>query len=149
MRITRGAALLVLKMQLDRLKDLAKRLYDLRDTARIIPLATVEIGDDSPSGDSKLFPRFSHANVNIWVRRSPDYKAVRGWVVFDFSSNPTFRASFVRFAAHSVLEAPDGAPWDITQRYTSQPHPFIRHPGTNEDFDRLRADGVLHVDYYL
>ena len=40
---------------------------------------------------------FSYYNVNIWVRRSPEYKAVRGWVVFDFSSNPTFRARFVRF----------------------------------------------------
>ena len=67
------------------LKELAERLYDLRDTARIIPLAQVEIGDGSASGDWSPFPRFSHDNVNIWVRRSPEYKAVRGWVVFDFS----------------------------------------------------------------
>jgi hypothetical protein len=112
-------------MQSDLLKDLAKRLYDLRDTARIIPLATVEIDDDSPSGDRKPFPRFTHDNVNIWVRRSPECRAVRGWVIFDFSTNPTFRVGFVRLAAHSVIEAPDGKPWDITQRYTSQPHPFI------------------------
>jgi hypothetical protein len=149
LRIARSATLSALKMQSDLLKDLAKRLYGLRYTARIIPLATVEIDDDSPSGDRKPFPRFSHDNVNIWVRRSPEHKAVRGWLVFDFSTNPTFRASFVRFATHSVIEAPDGTLWDITQRYTSQPHPFIRHPGTNEDFDRLRADGVLHVDHYL
>ena len=58
---------------------------------------------------SEIFSQFSHDNVNIWIRRSPDYKAVRGWVIFDFSSNATFRASFVRFAAHSVIEAPDGA----------------------------------------
>ena len=92
-------------MQPDFSKDLAKRLYDLLLTARIIPLAEVGVDD----GDRKSFPRFSHDNVNIWIRRSPDYKAVRGWVIFDFSSNATFRASFVRFAAHSVIEAPDGA----------------------------------------
>jgi hypothetical protein len=137
--------LLARKMQPDFSKDLAKRLYDLLHTARIIPLAEVGVDD----GDRKSFPRFSHDHVNIWIRRSPDYKAVRGWVIFDFSSNATFRASFVRFAAHSVIEAPDGALWDITRRYTSQPHPFIRHPGTDEDFDQLRADGVLHVDHYL
>jgi hypothetical protein len=145
----RGATLLARKMQPDHLKELAERLYDLRDTARIIPLAQVEIGDGSASGDWSPFPRFSHDNVNIWVRRSPEYKAVRGWVVFDFSRNPTFRARFVRFAVHSVIEAPDGTLWDITQRYTSRPHPFIRHPGTDEDFDYLRASAVMHVDHYF
>jgi hypothetical protein len=145
----RGATLLARKMQPDHLKELAERLYDLRDTARIIPLAQVEIGDGSASGDWSPFPRFSHDNVSIWVRRSPEYKAVRGWVVFDFSSNPTFRARFVRFAAHSVIEAPDGTLWDITQPYTSRPHPFIRHPGTDEDFDYLRASAVMHVDHYF
>jgi hypothetical protein len=136
-------------MQSDVLKGLANLLYDLRDTARIIPLAEVEIGDGSALGDWKPFPRFSHDNVNVWIRRCPEYKAVRGWAVFDFSSNPTFRVKFVRFAAHSVIEAADGALWDITERYTSQPHPFIRHPGTNEDFNYLRANGIMHVDHYL
>ena len=73
----RGATLLARKMQPDHLKELAERLYDLRDTARIIPLAQVEIGDGSAGGDWSPFPRFSHDNVNIWVRRSPEYKAVR------------------------------------------------------------------------
>ena len=50
---------------------------------------------------------------------------LRGWVIFDFSTHPTFRVSFVRLGAHSVIEAPDGKLWDIIQRYTSQPHPFI------------------------
>lgn len=74
---------------------------------------------------------------------------MRGWAVFDFSSNPTFRVGFVRFAAHSVIEAADGALWDITERYTSQRHPFIRHPGTDDDFNYLRSNGIMHVDHYL
>lgn len=47
-------------MQPDLLKGLANLLYDLRDTARIIPLAQVEIGDGSATGDWRPFPRFSH-----------------------------------------------------------------------------------------
>ena len=122
----RGATLLARKMQPDHLKELAERLYDLRDTARIIPLAQVEIGDGSASGDWSPFPRFPHDNVNIWVRRSPEYKAVRGWVVFDFSS-------ILRFELDSF-----GSPHTPLSR-----HPMARYgilpSGTHRDRTRLSA----------
>jgi hypothetical protein len=135
------------------LTQLAARLYDLRHTGQIIPLANAGIGDGSAPDDWKPKEKYCHDNVDIWVARSPEYEAVRGWVVFEeFSTNPLFRANpFVRFAAHSIICAPDGKLWDITpQPMVSRRYPFIRHPDTNENFDDLRRDyGVMNIDYYL
>ena len=74
-------------MQPTVLNKLAKQLYELRETGRIIPFVHVGIGDRSASDDWKPAPHFCHANVETWVMRSPEYIIVRGWLVFDQTNN--------------------------------------------------------------
>ncbi|TJV67884.1 MAG: hypothetical protein E5X76_31980 [Mesorhizobium sp.] len=132
------------------LKQLASRLYQLRDTGRIIRFVQVGIGDPSELGSWKPVPKHCHDNVDTWVSRSPEYSAVRGWVIFDQSRNPLVPRPRVRFAAHSVIAAPNGTLLDITPADLSQPYPFICHPGTTEEFDQLRHEfQIMFVDHYL
>ena len=113
------------------LTRLAARLYELRHSGQIIRLAEVGIGGGSAPDDWKPRPNFCHDNVDVWVGRIPEYQAVRGSAVFDFSTNPLVPNPFVRFTAHSIICAPDGTLWDITpQPHVSQSYPFIHHPGT-------------------
>lgn len=134
-------------MQPDILTQLAKRLYDLHDKARIVPFVRVGIGDGTAPDDWKPTPRCCHANVETWVMRSPDYAIVRGWVVFDQSFLPRPR---FHFAAHSVIGTPDGRLLDITPSDISLPYPFIRHPGTTEEFDQFRNRyHIMFIDHYL
>jgi hypothetical protein len=137
-------------MQPEILTQLAKQLYDLRDTGRIIPFVCVGIGDGSAPDDWKPSPKFCHANVETWVLRSPEYAIVRGWVVFDQSNNPFAPRPRFRFAAHSVIGTPAGELLDITPSHISQPYPFIRHPGTTEEFYQLRNQyQIMFIDHYL
>src|ERR1051326_1058537 len=59
------------------LPSLARRLYDARLRAKLIQPAGAGIGDWSPRQGE------CYANCDIWVIRSPEYRVVRGWVVFD------------------------------------------------------------------
>lgn len=137
-------------MQPDVLTQLAKRLYNLRYTARIIPFVRVGIGDGSAPDDWKPSPKFCHTNVETWVMRSPQYAIVRGWIVFDQSNNPLVPRPRFHFAAHSVICTPDDKLLDITPSDVSQPYPFIRHPGTTEEFDQLRSQyQILFIDHYF
>jgi hypothetical protein len=137
-------------LQSNILNKLAKRLYELRETGRIIPFVHVGIGDGSAPDDWKPAPHFCHANVELWVMRSPEYTIVRGWVVFDQSSNPFVPDARFHFVAHSVIATPEGRLLDITPSGVTQPYPFIRHPGTMEEFDELRRQHqIMSVDYYL
>jgi hypothetical protein len=132
------------------LTELASRLYQLRDTGQIIPFFRVGIGDPSDPNSWKPAPKHCHANVDTWVWRSPEYSAVRGWVIFDQSRNPLIPRPRFHFAAHSVIAAPNGVLMDITPADLSQPYPFIRHPGTTEEFDQLRHKcQIMFVDHYL
>jgi hypothetical protein len=138
-----------LELQPELLTKLAKRLYNIRDTGRIIPFVEAGMkGDGSPGDDWRPAAKFCHANVEEWVMRSPEYGIVRGWVIFDLSADPS--ASRFRFAAHSVIRTPEGKLLDITPSAVSQPYPFIHHPGTTEDFDDLRKRyQVMFIDHYL
>jgi hypothetical protein len=135
-------------MQPDFLNALAKQLYDLRMTGRVIPFVPVGIGDGSAPDDWKPAPWCSHANVDIWAMRSPQCAIVRGWVVFDlsFERRPRFH-----FAAYSVIGMPSGKLFDITPSAPlSQLDPFICHPGTTEEFDQLRHQyRIVFIDYHF
>ena len=124
-------------VQPEALTKLAVQLHALRETARIVPFVRDGIGDGSAPDDWKPTPKFCHANVDVWVLRSPEYATVRGWVVFN-QSHPLIPQSRFRFVAHSVIEASDGRFLDITPSLASQPYPFIRHSGSTEEFDELR-----------
>lgn len=64
-----------------------------------------------------------HDNAMRLVEKDPNYSAVHGWLYFDLGG----RADFVRFAAHSVVERPDGLLIDITPTDAQVVlYPFIR-----------------------
>jgi len=102
--------------------------------------ANAGIGDWSPRQGE------CYANCDIWVIRSPEYRVIRGWVVFDLSNNPLTRPHF-RFVGHSIIVAPDGKPWDITPNETSQAYPFLEHPGPFGEFEALRQ-AIEPLDVY-
>jgi hypothetical protein len=137
-------------MQPDLLTDLAKRLFDLRPTGIFVPFREVGFRDKSgvrAPDDWSPKPHACYANVDTWVRMCPDYRAIRGWVAFD---QTMLRPPKFHFAAHSVLQFPDGTLFDITPSGVSIPYPFIRHPGTNEEFDALRQHHqIMFIDHYL
>lgn len=93
-----------IEMQSPILTPFAARLYDLRHTGEIVPFREVGIGDGSAPDDWKPAPHYCHANVDTWVWRCPEYKAVRGWMVFDNPYDPLFQFSFppIRSSAHPM-----------------------------------------------
>jgi hypothetical protein len=128
--------------------ELTKRLFDLRKAGRFIPFLSV--GAQSEVDSWTPLPKFSHDNVDIWIRRNPQYEAVRGWIICDFSRSPFVSRPHFEFAAHSVISDLDGRLFDITPDAVSRPYPFIRHPGTDGEFDHLRAKyGTMRLMHYL
>jgi hypothetical protein len=72
-----------------------------------------------------------HDNVAIWVAKRPQHKHVRGFVYMDLRPG----APCIRLMAHSAVETEDGTLWDITPHGASVNYPFIRHLGTDEEFE--------------
>jgi hypothetical protein len=129
--------------------ELANRLFDLRKTGRFILFLRVGAQNDE-TGSWTPLPNFSHDNVEVWIRRHPQYKPVRGWHIFDFSHSPFVSRPHFEFAPHSVISDLEGRLFDITPNAMSPPYSFIRHPGTNDEFDHLITKyGILHLKHYL
>jgi hypothetical protein len=72
-----------------------------------------------------------HDNVAIWVAKNPQHKHVHGFIYMDLGPN----ANCIRVMAHSAVETEDGTLCDITPHETSTDYPFIRHLGTDEEFE--------------
>jgi hypothetical protein len=72
-----------------------------------------------------------HDNVAIWVAKNPQHKHVHGFICMDLRPN----ATCIRLMAHSAVEAEDGTLCDITPHEASTDYPFIRHLGTDEEFE--------------
>ena len=131
------------------LEEIARSLYDRRHHAVPVSFRQVRIGDGDKPDDWVPAPNICYDNVDIWVRRCPEYKAVRGWAVFDFTDNPFFRPCF-HFAGHSVVQTPDGALMDITPLGIERVPPFIPHPGDFEEFEALRLAHIpLTANHFL
>jgi hypothetical protein len=81
-----------------------------------------------------------HDNVAIWVAKRPQHKHVRGFIYADLRPY----APFIRLMAHSAVETEDGTLCDITPHQASFDYPFIRHVGTDEEFDLFGRIG--HFD---
>ena len=47
--------------------------------------------------------------------------------------------------AHSAVETKDGTLWDITPHEASVNYPFIRHLGTNEEFELFGRVGYFDL----
>jgi hypothetical protein len=90
-------------------------------------------------------PADRHRNVDWWVHNPTNSRAVRGWVFFDLIQASFFfgRRPFVRFTAHSVVEDADGTLYDITPSRASRRYPFIRHEGSEEEFNSLVEENRL------
>ena len=107
------------------LKGLAKSLYERRGTGTIVPYEPHQATTGWTSSENNC-----HINVDRFVRENGNHKAVRGWLVFDYTLGPFMGwPAFWRFTAHSVIEADDGRLFDITPSRASQRYPFIRHDG--------------------
>jgi hypothetical protein len=118
-------------MQLDALTELAKQLYDLRHTGQLVPFVSVGIGDGSQPDDWRPAQHDCFNNTRTWVTNTQGYSAVYGWVMF--------RHPLIHFAAHAVILRPDGRLMDITPSGASQSYPFIRHPGSDEEFRQVAS----------
>jgi hypothetical protein len=82
-----------------------------------------------------------HDNVAIWVAKRPQHKHVRGFVYMDLRPN----AQCIRLMAHSAVETEDGTLWDITPHEASVNYPFIRHLGTDEEFELFGRVGYFDL----
>lgn len=114
---------------------IAKALWAARSSGVIVPRVNVTFLSGSPAINR------CHANVARWVQQNPVDKAVTGWLVFDLELAGwlTGQEPHFDFLAHSVVEKPDGTLADITPVYdpAARTYPFIRHPGTNDEFHEL------------
>jgi hypothetical protein len=131
------------------LDEIARSLYIRLAQAEAVPFRQVGIGDGSQPDDWQPAPNICYDNVDIWVRRSPECKALRGWAIFDLRRNP-FCEPQVQFAGHSVIEMPDCTLIDITPSGVSRQPQFLRHDGSFEEFEELRMKHIpLRAHYFI
>ena len=79
-----------------------------------------------------------HGNVQAFVAKYPQYRAVRGWAV-----NGAQGAH--QLDAHSVICDADDILWDITfPDLAEHGIRFLRHRGTDEEFCEARAHREQH-----
>ena len=104
-------------------QEIMRNLFALAqsDEPMVVRAATeVELGDFVPG-------EICHENAKRWIDAHPDHSIVRGWIIVtDFLLD-----------AHSVIADDQGALIDVTPRVSQQRLPFIRHPGTEDEFWRM------------
>lgn len=119
------------------LNKIARSLYGRLASAEPIPFREVRIGDGTKQDDWSPAPNGCYDNIDIWVRRCPEYKVLRGWAIFDLRRNPLCEPH-IQFVGHSVVEMPDGTLMDITPSDVSRRPMFLRHDSSLEEFEELR-----------
>lgn len=86
-------------------------------------------------GEFNAEPSKCHENVNRWCTGNPGHRAVRGWIV-----------TSTLFDKHSVVDrGPDGL-LDITPLHDRSHTNFLRHIGSQEEFDQLPHQ-VVAIDF--
>ena len=97
-------------------------------------------------------PNKCHENAHILAEKIAGYRAVTGWLLFEFERAFTY----VRFAAHSVVENEAGELFDITPPPAENPgaalYPFIRSKLSHDDFHSAvyvltEMYGAANLDY--
>lgn len=125
---------------MDFLKDLAKRLYDRRHHAVMVPY------EDRSSGQFQPVHNDCHRNVELWCQANPSHRPVRGWLVFSGLSPP----EFCRFTAHSVIEDDTGRRFDVTPSATFARYPFLEDEAIEEEYVLLISSrGLIFLDHQL
>jgi hypothetical protein len=119
---------------------IAKSIIARRSEAVLVPFRQVGMKGLPEEGDWSPRPNYCHDNVAAWVSRCPQHKQIRGYVIFDMRHI----SGVWQVQAHSVVELEDGALIDITPSGVSQPYPFVRHVGTDEQFAEMAR--AMRVD---
>jgi hypothetical protein len=118
----------------DAIARLAKAVVKRLDQSVILRRIVAHIGEWTPTVNR------CHDNVAIWVAKNPQHKHVHGFIYMDLRPN----AQYIRLMAHSAVETEDGTLCDITPHQASIDYPFIRHLGTDEEFELFGRAG--HFD---
>ncbi|HWW31516.1 MAG TPA: hypothetical protein VNY80_15975 [Steroidobacteraceae bacterium] len=111
-------------------KSIVKRLHQ----SVILRRDVVRIGAWTPAINR------CHDNVAIWVAKNPPHKQVQGFIYMDLRPSD----QCIRLMAHSAVETEDGTLCDITPHGAAIDYPFIRHLGTDEEFELFGKIG--HFD---
>ena len=121
---------------------LAARLYERRNEAVKVQRGYIEGCDWQPA------PKECHRNVMLWCRHNPDYTAVQGWLVADYSIERV--AVVFQFFAYSVVETKAGNLIDITPNPHNSSYPFLRHDPIDGDFTEIvNGREVVSVAYQV
>jgi hypothetical protein len=71
-----------------------------------------------------------HDNVREWIKLHPEHKHVYGFLVADQGATSVV-------IAHSAVEDTDGTLCDITPSESDYRYTFVRHVGTEAEFDLI------------
>jgi hypothetical protein len=118
----------------DAIASLAKSVVKRLDQSVILRRVVARIGEWTPTVNR------CHDNVAIWVAKKPQDKRVYGFIYVDMRPNERC----IRLMAHSTVETEDGTLCDITPYEASIDYPFIRHSGSDEEFELFSRVG--HFD---
>jgi hypothetical protein len=129
----------VRRQMLDRLQRIALGAVSRRHTAESYRSEPAHLESKDSGPDWHPSAHYCHANVEMWVHYYPRHKRVRGFVLH----GPQLGIWLV--IAHSLVEIEDGSLVDITPHGVSQMYPFVRHVGTDEEFDEFATEGQIGV----
>jgi hypothetical protein len=125
------------------LDNLARALYTRRHEALTIPFEGQTMSSGAPQEHE------CHNNTDRWVLENPGHKSVRGWMVFDWHQTTAGWWPICHFAAHSVVERPDGSLFDLTPSKAEQRYPFLRHDGPEGEFEAIVLAGRVRLEYVI
>jgi hypothetical protein len=118
----------------DAIARLAESVVKRLDQSVTLRRLAAHIGEWTPTVNR------CHDNVAIWVAKKPEHRQVYGFIYIDLRPH----AQYIRLMAHSAVETEDGTLCDITPHEAPVDYPFIRHLGTNEEFELFGRVG--HFD---
>jgi hypothetical protein len=125
---------------MDFVTDLARRLYDRRQQAVVVPFRNCSSEAFQPVEQD------CHRNVDLWCKDHPSHTPVHGWVVFEVYTP----LGLCRFIPHSVVEDEHGFLFDITPSRASRRYPFLKDELTEEEYVLLiTSRQLLNLDHKL
>jgi hypothetical protein len=128
------------RLREERLQKMVLSAVARTSTAEDYSFRSVRLPDNAGGPDWLPVAQHCHANVDIWVHRSPAHKRAKGFVLI----GPEF--GVWRVLAHSLVELEDGTLIDITPQSVSEYRfPFVRHIGTDKEFEEFENQREINV----
>jgi hypothetical protein len=125
---------------MDFVTDLARRLYDRRQGAVVVPFRNCSSEAFQPAEQD------CHRNVDLWCKDHPSHAPVRGWAVFEVYSP----LGFCRFIPLSGVEDEAGILFDITPSRASRRYPFLKDELTEDEYVLLITNRqLINLDHKL